>query len=108
MNLLNNIKDIFEQLLGYMVVATSSSLIKVFYIKEEGSVWSKIGKFVSAILFGTAVGFLIGDINIGEKVKYSIVGAATLISDKLINYWVDHGVEYFKGILDKIFNKTSE
>ena len=58
MNLLNNIKDIFEQLLGYMVVATSSSLIKVFYIKEEGSVWSKIGKFVSAILFGLLIIFI--------------------------------------------------
>lgn len=100
-----HIKELGTQLLGYLGFASIISIIKVPYIKEQGSIWNKIGKFTASIFFGVIIGFLINDMDISEKFKYAIVGGATLISEKIVLYWVENGLSYFKDFLISIIKK---
>lgn len=107
-NFFSQFKNIFIQLFGYLAIATMLSIVKILFIKEDGSIWSKVQKFTASIIFSVIVGFILDGFNIGTNMKYAVVGAATLIADKLILFWVEDGLSYVKTFLSTLLSNFSK
>jgi len=105
---LTHLKAIFTQVFGYLAIAVMLSIIKLAFIKEDGSIWSKIQKFTASIIFAMIVGFILDGFDITTNIKYAVVGAATLIADKLIIFWVEGGLEYVKTFLSTLLTNFTK
>lgn len=70
-----------------LAVATTASLIRVFFTKRRGW-WHNLGTFFGGVLVGTLVGYVLKDISVVADYQNAIVAAVSIGAREFVEWLI--------------------
>jgi hypothetical protein len=95
--------DILTLLLPIGMVSFIMAFVKMVFIPQQGSAYSKAMKFFASAIFGIVAGYIASK-KFDQEWVLTITSGSTLLADQIINYIDKMGL---KGLLSYVKNKVT-
>lgn len=79
-----NLKDLLSLLLPISLISLGIGFVKVVFLKQEGSAFSKMVKFLASVTFGTIGGYIASKF-FEQGWQLVITSIITLLADQITN-----------------------